>query len=109
MRTNSLLGNFEELEASTNPKEEIKRFIEDNYKITGKLQISKKPNKNGKYEVSCRSVEVVNRKITSLTNNMFEWGEISNYFDCAFCGSLTSLEGPLKKLVGILIALDAVL
>ncbi len=67
----SLLDDFEKLEASTNPINEIKRFIEDNYFHIDKLKISKEPNKDGLYEVDCRNcayVEVKNKEIVSLTN-----------------------------------------
>lgn len=100
----SLLGGFDEIEASADPKEEIKQFIKDNYQIGGHLYISDKPNKEGKYEVSCGSAMVINRDIVALTNGMFEWEEITNVFQgnfmCAFCKSLTSLKGAPKKVRG---------
>ena len=95
--TNSILSDFDDLESSLDPIKEIKQFIKDNYKINGELQISKEPNENGKYEVSCRDVLVKNNHITSLTNNLFEWGEIISDFDCFDCIYLTSLEGAPKK------------
>lgn len=102
----SLLSGFDEIEASTDPTKDIEQFINDNYKIHGKLQISKKPNKNGKYIVNCNSnvsyaasgVSVIcGKHITSLTNGMFEWGVIGGDFNCSQCDSLTSLEGAPKE------------
>lgn len=95
--TNSILSDFDDLESSLDPIKEIKQFIKDNYKIDGELQISNEPNENGRYEVSCYDVLVKNNRITSLTNNLFEWGEISGDFDCFDCRYLTSLKGSPKK------------
>lgn len=94
-----LLSDFDEIEASIDPTKDIEQFINDNYKIHhGKLQISKEPNKNGKYVVDCNSgVSVIRKHITSLTNGMFEWGEIGGDFNCSQCDSLTSLEGAPKE------------
>lgn len=75
----------------------IERWIEENYEYSGLLKISKKPNKNGLYEVTAHEVKVKNRKITSLTNEMFEWKEIKGDFSCYKCTSLKSLEGAPKK------------
>lgn len=100
----SLLGGFEEIEASADPKEDIIQFIKDNYQIGGHLYISDKPNKEGKYEVSCGSAIVINKDIIALTNGMFEWDEITNVFQgdfsCYGCDSLISLEGAPKKVRG---------
>ena len=96
----SLLSDFDDLEASMDPKKDIEQFIRNNYEIKGVLQISREPNKNGKYDVSCRGVKVVNGGITSLTNNMFEWSEISGDFNCSYCKSLKTLEGAPKKVGG---------
>lgn len=96
----SLLGGFDEIEASTDPKKEIEKFIKDNYDSCH-IKISKKPNENGKYVVSCvNHVFVKNPKILSLTNGIFEWGTIKNGFYCAQCNSLTSLEGAPKEVGG---------
>lgn len=77
----------------------IKKFITDNYKsITRAVKISDKPNKDGKYEVSCdKDVVVKNKKITSLTNDMFIWAKVGGSFDCSTCYSLKSLEGSPKE------------
>lgn len=100
MRTNSLLADFEELEASFNPIKDIEQFIKDNYVIMGSLQISKEPNENGKYIASCNhSASVKNYNITSLTNGMFEWDSVHN-FSCVYCRYLVSLEGAPKKVRG---------
>ena len=95
----SLLDDFEKLEDSINPIDEIKKFLRDNYLKFNILKISKKPNKDGLYEVDCRRsrmVKVKNKEITSLTNGMFEFVEV-DYFCCSYCDNLTSLEGSPKK------------
>jgi hypothetical protein len=35
--------------------------------------------------------------ITSLTNELFQWGYVSGNFDCRHCNSITSLEGSPEK------------
>ena len=75
---------------------EIKKFISENYEKC-EVTISDKPNKDGKFEVSCqRSVSVkrsVRKTIESLTNDLFIWKFVKNEFDCRDCESLKSLEG----------------
>ena len=94
----SLLDNEDEVMDRYDPRESIKKFIENNYYYGIKLDISDKANKNGKYEVSCYGdVEIENKKLTSLTNGLFEWGEIRGSFDCDDCSSLKSLEGAPKE------------
>lgn len=81
-------------------KEEIEKFLEDNYRGAGNCKISKKPI-NGKFIVDCsRDLEVRNINITSLTNGYFEFGIIDGYFNCSNCDSLKSLEGSPKEVRG---------
>ena len=77
-------------------KDEIKSFLKENY--NGVVKISKKPNADGKYEVSStKKITVKNRNITSLTNGMFVWTVVRGTFGCDSCYSLTSLEGAPKE------------
>ena len=77
-------------------KDEIKAFLKETY--NGVMKISKKPNADGKYEVSStKSIRVKNYNITSLTNGMFIWSTVDGYFDCNYCRSLKSLEGAPKE------------
>lgn len=99
MGNNSLLSDFDIIEESINHREIVMQFIKDNYKIKGRLIISKGPNESGKYEVSCDYVEFKNRDYTSLTNGMFEWEKVRSNFSCRDC-SLTSLEGAPKEVGG---------
>ena len=72
----------------------IKKYINDNYTITGNLTISKD------HVVDCGGGVIVdNGSITSLTNGLFRWGKIKSYFDCNGC-NITSLEGAPKKVGG---------
>ena len=73
-------------------KPEIEKFIEDNYKCK-QFVISNKPNKDGKFVVDGGNIQVTNKNITSLTNNLFIWGKVKGEFDCSNCKSLISLEG----------------
>ena len=73
----------------------IEEFLETNYKIAGSYDI--KVTKNGSVvDVNC-GVEVINKNIISLTNGLFEFGEVSGWFLCSNCKSLTSLKGAPKK------------
>ena len=94
----SLLDDFDTINSKIDPKEEIKRFLKDNY--SGAYIISDKLNKDGLCEVSAiGNIKVKNLKITSLTNNLFVWGKVGGTFNCNSCQSLTSLEGA-PKIVG---------
>ena len=80
-------------------KDEIKLFLKETY--NGVVKISKKPNADGKYEVSSTgNVSVKNRDIISLTNGTFIWTVVGGDFYCNNCNSLTSLEGAPKKVGG---------
>ena len=82
-------------------KYQIKQFLNDNFKNASKCKISKKPNKDGKFEVSSnRDIAVKNEYITSLTNGLFIWVNIKGDFICAACDSLTSLKGAPKEVGG---------
>ena len=82
-------------------KEEIKQFLNNNFKNTSKCKISEKPNKDGKFEVLSNGyIEVKNEYITSLTNGLFIWTNIKGNFICSDCASLTSLEGAPKEVSG---------
>ena len=77
----------------------IQKYLEDNYR--GNWTISKKPNKDGLYEVSSNTnIKVKNRKITSLTNDLFIWTSIKEDFKCNACDSLKSLDGAPKEVKG---------
>ena len=82
-------------------KDQIKQFLNDNFKNASNCIISKKPNKDGKFEVSSKgNIEVKNKSITSLTNGLFIWTNIKGDFTCSNCNSLTSLEGAPKEVKG---------
>ena len=77
-------------------KDEIKSFLKENY--NGVVKISKKPNTDGKYEVSStKNITVKNRDITSLTNGMFIWATVDGSFGISYCDSLKSFEGAPEK------------
>ena len=79
-------------------KDQIKQFLNNNFKNASNCIISKKPNKDGKFEVSSKgNIEVKNKNITSLTNGLFIWVNIKGDFICDHCDSLTSLEGAPKE------------
>ena len=79
-------------------KEQIKKFLKDNFDGASSCKISDKPNNDGKYEVSSsKNINVKNYKITSLTNGLFIWATVDSDFNCETCNSLTSLEGAPKE------------
>ena len=83
-------------------KDQIKQFLNDNFRNASKCKISEKPNKDGKFEVSSNeNVKVKNEYITSLTNGLFIWINIQGNFICSDCESLISLEGAPEKVGGI--------
>ena len=91
-------------------KEQIKKFLKDNFDGASLCKISRKPNKDGKYEVfSNKNIKVKNYKITSLTNGLFIWTTVDGDFDCSDCKYLKSLKGAQKKLVELLIVLIVIL
>ena len=96
----------------------IKEFLEINYKIRGSYTIKEV---KGRFIVDVKGdIRVKNNNITSLTNELFEFGvvsgfftcvecellktlkgapkEVGGYFGCSYCSSLTSLEGAPKKI-----------
>ena len=93
----SLLDDEDELTAKL-PTEIIKSFIDDNYNVTGKLDIKES---NNIYVVNCNGdVRIKNNKITQLTNGFFEWGVVKGNFNCSNCTSLKDLTGAPKEIDG---------
>ena len=90
----SLLDDEDELTIKS-PIEIIKSFIDDNYNVTGKLDIKES---NNIYIVNCRSlVEVKNKEIFQLTNGFFKWGVVKGNFSCSYCTLLKDLTGAPEK------------
>ena len=76
----------------------VEEFLKENYKIHGSYTI--KETKEG-FVVNVKSyIEVINKNITSLTNGLFEFGEVGKYFNCECCNNLKSLEGAPKEVGG---------
>ena len=97
----SLLDDFENVESSTDYKEQVIQFLKDNYSNPNKFKVSNQPNKDGYYEVDCSEVNfnvvVTNKNITSLTNDLFVFVNVKGTFECVYCKKLTSLKGAPKK------------
>ena len=82
-------------------KDQIKQFLNDNFKNASNCIISEKPNKDGKFEVLSKgNIEVKNKLITSLTNGLFIWTNIKGNFICPDCNSIVSLKGSPEKVEG---------
>ena len=71
-------------------KDSILNWIKE-YTSSANIQISDNPNSDGKYVVDAEQV-LLNRLVTSLTNNMFVWGKIRKNFNCSET-PITSLKG----------------
>ena len=97
----SLLDDDDVFFDPANDKKYIEEWIRNNYNIVGKLTISDDFVVN-----SDRYVYVVNKNITSLTNNLFRWGNLDGSFDCSGCHNLKSLKGAPEKLKGNLTCLS---
>ena len=102
----TLLDDFDKLSDLANVKDDIRQFLKDNYKLSSKFRISKKPNKDGLYEVDCKHftgrfdyVGVINKNIHRLTNGSFVFINVVD-FDCHLCQNLTSLEGAPEEVKG---------
>lgn len=99
----SLLDDFDTLSNKTNPRDIIEQFIETHC-CASMVDISRKPNKDGKFEVSARRVvinpQTPNEKGASgITNGMFVWTYVDMDFICNSNPNITSLEG-CPKIVG---------
>ena len=93
----SILDDEEDLIRSAH-EEIVRDFISENYYIYGKITMNKVKDK---YIVDCdSSVGVSNKKIETITDNLFEWGAIEGDFNCFDCTSLKSLNGAPKKVSG---------
>ena len=105
----SLLDDFDNLSDAMDPREEIKRFLNDTYHYnlawtTDKVfTISKKPNKDGLYLVDALSgnwIEVKDSKRESLeyiTNGMFVFNKVVGGLSLRNCINLKSLEGAPRE------------
>ena len=102
----SLLDDFDTLEKNSNAAiiPSIEEFIKKNYRLDSsvKYTISDKLNENSKYVVDVRGrmswVKFIG-KGDSLTNGLFEFGEL---YSCGFnCSgsNISSLEGAPKTII----------
>lgn len=79
----------------------IEEFIIDNYRLTyerslkdGKITIRKRPNKDGKWIVDCKTTNDVQLmpSAKTITNDIFVWGKVCNFYICDN-DNITSLKG----------------
>ena len=80
---------------------EVIDFLKQNYKFKiphgYRNEIEKYIKfQDGIVDVLC-DIEVSNKTITSLSNNLFTFNIITGNFDCRGCNNLTSLEGAPKE------------
>ena len=96
----SLLDDLDVLsdKADESLLDSVKKWINSNYHVV-ELKISENTTEDGKLIINCTRAGA-NKYVKSLTNGMFVWGEVTDYFYCAQCRNLTSLEGAPKKVGG---------
>lgn len=93
-----LMDNYNTLSENADPNSldrmEVEKWINENYSVNGVLDISKKPNKDNKYVVSCNGTLRLrsHSELTHLTNGMFIFKNVTNFF-CQHAYSLETLEG----------------
>ena len=99
----SILSDMDDVISSGDEviKDNIKQWLKENL-IEGasKCEISKKPNKDGLYEVSTSGNIKFKTSISTLTNNSFIWTKVINNFYCWNCPKLTSLKGAPNSVGG---------
>ena len=83
---------------------EVIDFLKQNYKFKFPHGYRNEIEKyikfqDGIIDVLC-DIEVSNKTITSLSNNLFAFNIITGNFDCRGCNNLTSLEGAPEKIDG---------
>ena len=72
-----------------------KKFLEENYEITGDIKPYKK---DGILFIDVNGdISVKNEKLSSLTNGNFRFGKVKRNFDCSWCEFLKTLEGAPEK------------
>lgn len=101
----SLLDGFDEIEKAqkVSVKDEIYYFLRMNYLRSTSFEISRKPNKDGIYEVTYKNkapMVLKNKKATSVTNGMFKFVGETSGFEANACYELESLEGLPDVMLG---------
>ena len=94
-------------EADLDPTlDEIYQFLEENYSFAVRRgtqfeKFIKATKKGNKYVLdSSESLYVEEFSAPSLTNGLFEWGEVKGDFSCSDCKKLRTLEGAPKTVGG---------
>ena len=89
-------------------REAIKKFLKEYYGVVAPGErISRKPNKDGKFEVSAKNslirIKLDKRKeLTSITNGDFVWTKVDGGFDISYMDNLETLEGMPREIGGSL-------
>ena len=82
-------------------RQEVIDFIKDNYYGVNTYDISKKPNKDGLFEIFTHNdITVKNHNITALTNGKFIFTYTGN-FSIDLCKKLKSLDGCPEEMAGV--------
>lgn len=96
----SLLDDFDKIENHINPIDEIIKFMKDHY-YCREEQLDIKLMNTGKYVVNVEnSLQPKKKNLITLTNDLFELGEIWGDVDFFNCYKLISLKGGPKRVHG---------
>ena len=77
----------------------VDKYLKDNYKLSGRVVIPKKPNEDGKFVVDVNGrVELVT-PVEKLTNEYFVFGSVQHDFVCSWSG-IGNLEGSPREVGG---------
>ena len=89
-------------------REAIKKFLKEYYDVAAPGErISRKPNKDDKFEVSALNSLIrikpdKKKELTSITNGDFVWTYVAGGFDISWMDNLETLEGMPKEIGGSL-------
>lgn len=80
-------------------KYSIGKYLLDNYNISGRIDISKKPNKDGKFVVDVNGRVELYAHAKKITNEYFVFGSVHHDFTCSW-SQIEDLEGAPREVGG---------
>ena len=96
----ALIRKNRSIDMDSNIKEEILLFLSSTYSTSKDNQYSIYKDKDKWIVDTSQPLIVSNYDIQYLTNGLFEFGVVNEYFDCNDCKKLKSLEEAPKVIKG---------
>ena len=96
----ALIRKNRSIDMDSNIKKEILSFLSNTYSTFKDNQYSIYKDKDKWIVDVSQPLIVSNFNIQHLTNGLFEFGVVNEYFDCNDCPNLKSLEGAPEKIDG---------